>query len=440
MKLHDNQLQLLRHLARFNLMDYLDCLALLDTTGIGDRMALSYTFRSLTKNKYVSKRKDGCVSILAKGRTLFPEVTPLISAGGGAAERRRVMEVSRIAALMERHGIPSFADRQEDGKPYFIPSACWRKIAPGILSTTRFVGMLLAGEHRLAVYDIGDGAMEWQVLAEGSLLYTRHGSYETRATGMLLVCREDAREQAAKNIIRQTMWNRRQPLRECCVERDRPVRWSRSPIKLKAQYGRVYLTTPAMLTLSLDRILGEEVSIQALCEETGGSCPGSQGVGEDIQAWPRRMFVNPACDLLKYVRFFSAVKSYLTSRKHQTTTKRGSRLNSTSTGKTCPSRGCTLRYGKLRRCPPMYTDLNKTLTAIGKCLTAGGRSTVEQLHRMYDLTQWLLSQELAVICDLETYGPNPAGQERLTLAQQHASGRSVSGILTLTLWRNPSPP
>ena len=276
MKLHDNQLQLLRHLARFNLMDYPDCLNLLDTDGTGDRVALSYAFRPLTKNKYVSKRKDGCVSILAKGRALFPEDTPLISAGGGAAERRRVMEVSRMAALMELHNIPAFADRQECDTPYFIPSACWRKIAPGILSTTRFVGMLLAGGHRLAVYDIGDGAMEWQVRAEGSLFYTRHGSYETRATGMLLVCREDAREQAATNIIRQTMWNRRQLLRESCVERDRPVRWSRSPIKLKAQYGRVYLTTPATLTLSLERILGEEGSIQALREETGGVRSGRQ--------------------------------------------------------------------------------------------------------------------------------------------------------------------
>lgn len=315
MNLHDNQLQLLRHLARFNLLSYPDCLDLLDTAGTGDRMALSYTFRPLTKNKYLSKRKDGCVSILVKGRALFPEVTPLISAGGGAAERRRVMEVSRMAALMERHHIPAFADRQEGGEPCFIPSACWRKIAPGILSTTRFVGMLLAGGYRLAVYDIGDGAMEWQVRAEGSLFYTRHGSYKTRATGMLLVCREDAWEQAATNIIRQTMWNRRQLLRDSCVERDRPVRWSRSPIKLKAQYGRVYLTTPTTLALSLKRILGEDGYIQALCEETGGVRPGGQGVGEDVQAWPRRMFVNPACDLLKYVRFFSAVKSYLTSKE-----------------------------------------------------------------------------------------------------------------------------
>ena len=81
----------------------------------------------------------------------------------------------------------------------------------------------------------------------------------------------------------------------------------------------------------------------------------------------------------------------------------------------------------------MYTDLNKTLAAIGKCLPAGGEVTTEQLHRMYDLTQRLLSQELAVICDLETYGPNPAGQERPTLARRHAAGRSVDGIVMLTI-------
>ena len=65
-----------------------------------------------------------------------------------------------MAALMERSGILVSAARQEWNVPYFIPSACWRKIAPGILSTTRFSGMLIAGKRRLAVYDIGDGAME----------------------------------------------------------------------------------------------------------------------------------------------------------------------------------------------------------------------------------------------------------------------------------------
>lgn len=278
--LNENQLKLLRHLSRFNLLDYPSCLDRLNNDGGSDRTALSYAFRLLTKNRYVSKDKRGCVSILAKGRALFPELEPLLSAGGGEQTRQRIMEVSRMAALMERSGILVSADRQEWEAPYFIPSACWRRIAPGILSTTRFTGMLMAGKHRLAVYDIGGGAMEWQVRAEGPLFYTRYGSYETKATGMLLVCRENARVKAARNIIRQTMWNRRRLLREDCTERDRPVRWSRSPIKLKAQYERVYLTTPETLPVSLQRILGEERHLQTLRAKNRGTLSGSQGIGD----------------------------------------------------------------------------------------------------------------------------------------------------------------
>ncbi len=49
MKLHEDQLELLRHLARFHLLSYPDCLELLDTERTGDRTALSYAFRPLTK-------------------------------------------------------------------------------------------------------------------------------------------------------------------------------------------------------------------------------------------------------------------------------------------------------------------------------------------------------------------------------------------------------
>ena len=111
--LNENQLKLLRHLSRFNLLDYPSCLDMLNNDGGIDRTALSYAFRPLTKNRYVSKDKRGCVSILAKGRALFPELEPLLSAGGGEQTRQRIMEVSRMAALMERSGILVSADRQE---------------------------------------------------------------------------------------------------------------------------------------------------------------------------------------------------------------------------------------------------------------------------------------------------------------------------------------
>ena len=99
-KLHYNQELLLAHLAQFNLLSYEDCLELLKMPNQKERRNLSYAFRPLTKNGYVSKSKDGCVSILAKGRALFPEITPLISAGGGEQERKRVMQVSRMAMWM----------------------------------------------------------------------------------------------------------------------------------------------------------------------------------------------------------------------------------------------------------------------------------------------------------------------------------------------------
>ena len=286
---------------------------MLKTEAKTDRMALSYAFRPLTKNGYISKRKDGSVSILAKGRKLFPELEPLISVGGGEAERKRVMAVSRMAMWMDKQGFPPLGEIPDRPGIYFIPSACWRTIAPGILSTTRFVGMLVGCRQKLAVYDVDDGHMEWQVRAEGSLFYTKYGSYETRATGMLLVCREEKRDELAQNIIRQTMWSRKQLLSAQCFERNRPVRWSRSPIKLKAQYEHVYLTTPNWIQKDVWSILREEGLIRRLSGDKGVRL-GEQDAA-DIELWPRRLFVSPATDLLKYVRFFAAVKDSLNSEK-----------------------------------------------------------------------------------------------------------------------------
>ncbi len=307
-KLHSEQINLLMHLARFNLLPYEDCLEMLRTPERTTRRELADAFRPLTRHGYVSRREDGCVSILAKGRRLFSELEPLISVGGGEAEHKRIMEVSCMAVLMEKNAIPSAGQIPETGEACFIPSACWRNIAPGILSTTRFAGMLVGHGQRLAVYDIKDGRMEWQIRAEGSLFYTKYGSYETKATGMLLICREDKREAVAENIIRHTMWNRKQLLRERCVERDRPTRWSRSPIKLKANYYHAYLTTPSLLGESLQRIWSEEDYIEAFCDDDARS---SDPQSCDVDLWPRRLFVNPATDLLKFVYFFAAVKGQM---------------------------------------------------------------------------------------------------------------------------------
>lgn len=307
MKLHENQLKLIKHLIRFNLLDYQDCLKLLDTENTGDNVALSYAFRPLTKNNYISKNKNGCVSILAKGRALFPKIKPLISTGGGEREKKRIMQISRMAMFMESNGIPVKNEIIDCGDTYFIPSPCWRKIATGILSTTRFIGMLINDDKKYAVYDIGDGRMDWQVRAESSLFYTRFSSYETSADGMIMICDEEKRMTVAENIIRQTMWNRKQLMKSHYAERDRPVKYSHSPIKLRTQYNHVYLTTPSKFYDDLYEIINEEYNMFRCCKGNESHEPKQC----DMEDWPYRYFFNPAFDLLKFVYFFSAVKSVL---------------------------------------------------------------------------------------------------------------------------------
>ncbi len=196
----------------------------------------------MTKHKYLGKNDEGIVTVLKKGRELFPELKPLVAIAGLKKSRERVMQVCRIDAMMEKIGVTISAEVPEDDTPCFIPSACWKKIAPGILSTTRFIGMLLIYGMKYAVYDIGDGSMEWQLRAEASLFYWKYGSFETKADGMILICQDGLREKVAQQIIRQTMWNRRTLLKDRYAETDKPQRYSQSPIKLRTQYEHVYLT------------------------------------------------------------------------------------------------------------------------------------------------------------------------------------------------------
>ena len=311
--LKDNQEILIRHLIRFHILDYESCLQVLDTENTGDKVALSYVFRPLTKQKYIIKDKDGIVSILKKGKELFSNEAPLISIGGGKQNQKRILQVSRVAALLEKNGVEISGKLRSRNVPYFIPSACWREIAPGILSTTRFAGMLLAYGKKYAVYDIGDGTMEWQVRAETSLFYRKYGSYETKADGMILICDDGKRDEIAERIIRQTMWSRKTLLKERYTETNKPIRYSRSPIKLRTQYRRVYLTTPSRLRTSLQRIYDEEQTIASTIPDAEICYDRSCG---DVQVWPMWYYLNPAFDLLKFVYFFSETKEKIQRKEH----------------------------------------------------------------------------------------------------------------------------
>lgn len=313
MKLHDNQQNLIRHLIRFNILSYEDCLSFLDTENTGDMIAMSYTFRPLTKNGYVVKNRDGVVAVLQKGRNLFPDEFPLISVATHGKSQLRVMQVSKVCMWMEKIGVPVSGELLDTEEPYFIPSARWRNIAKGILSTTRFTGMLIAYDKKYAVYDIGDGTMEWQLRAESSLFYYRYGSFETKADGMIMICDDGKRNEIAKQIIRQTMWARKALLKDWYAETNKPVRYSRSPIKLRTQYEHVYLTTPKLLSDSLDLIYDEDYYIENAV--IGGCRMNTPKLG-DVEVYPKRYYINPTFDILKLVYFFSEVKADIEAALH----------------------------------------------------------------------------------------------------------------------------
>jgi len=302
---------LLQHLAQFEVLDYPSCLRMLDEDGKCDRVKMSYAFRPLTKNKYVVKRKDGSVRILTKGRALFPDIEALVTVNGSAPGMRRAETVSRVAMYLTEQEIYSYAEEQDEA--CFIPSACWRKIRDGILSTTRFAGILFLREHRLAVYDIGDGNIEWQMKAEHSLFYRNRGDYATRATGMLLICDDDKRLKIAERIIRTTMWHRKQLIgRGSAQEHERSVRYVKAPIRLAHYFERVYLTTPNTLEQSLHAIFDENDVIEHHRDGNHKSNEPSQG---DYEIYPMRYFVNTTTDLLKYVYYFATMKDQIEFRR-----------------------------------------------------------------------------------------------------------------------------
>ena len=89
--MHQNQEELIKHLCRYNVLSYEDCLHLLDPYELATPVERSYIFRPLTKQGYLKKHRDGAVTILAKGRGLFPEIEPLIATGGGRQNTEQMM-------------------------------------------------------------------------------------------------------------------------------------------------------------------------------------------------------------------------------------------------------------------------------------------------------------------------------------------------------------
>jgi hypothetical protein len=268
------QINLLVHLKRFSVANQATCLLVLDTDNTRDKEKLLYSLRPLVKNGYISQRKDRLYGLLHKGMELVSHIKPILTIGGTFDSRRRISEVSHMAALLGRYGIPTHTEIPPEGRNCFIPSAKWRKLREGLLSTTRFLGILFCDNHRLAVYHIGDGEYEWQLRAECSLHYQRYNGGGTHLTGILLVCGDGLAVDIGKRIVRRTLWERNTLLERAIDSKTGPVRYARVPIRARVDYKHVYLAEEAEI-MDVLRIAGQDdAMLEAFSQELGGHIGG----------------------------------------------------------------------------------------------------------------------------------------------------------------------
>jgi len=274
--------------------------------GVGDKRTFDiytggdsgYVTRPLIRYGYIRKCDDGYYGITYKGRCCAEADEAIIKPGSSKNSREKAAKTGYVCALFYMNGIFLSAEVW-DWQKYFILSRHWRKIRTSIISTTRFIGMLFYKGLKLAVYLIEDEKMEWQLYAEGSLFFRTYGSQETRADGMLMICPNNA-PRIAEKIIRHTMWERRRLItNNFGYENDKPVRYAKSPIRIKTDYQMVLLTDPEDLISTLETIAGiRNIKLDYL-KELGGQFEEFRTC--EIVNGNDEYCINPQNDLLKFV-------------------------------------------------------------------------------------------------------------------------------------------
>jgi len=301
------QEHVLWHLGNFSVAEKDICLMFLSA---GNREKPEYGLRTLKRWGYVVQRKDGLYGITAKGLAYIDRDRGWLMCGGNQEARRRLAKTSRVAALLAQRNIyPSHAVPKDD-RATFIPSQIWRTIREGITSTARFNGMLFFSGKRLVVYHIGDGNMDWQMFGERSLFFHNYGKYDDRATGMLLICDNGIGPEVAENIIRNTISRRKRLLSNPgggFYETNKPQRYARSPIRLHDQYSRAFLTEEQDIASTLHYIKIEDSIVQEYARIFGGTVASSKCFW-DTENYPKRVVLNTANDLLKYLYLFAYIK------------------------------------------------------------------------------------------------------------------------------------
>jgi len=305
------QIELLVHLKKFSVANQAACLRVLDTGKTQQEEKLLYSLRPLVKNKYISRRKDGLYSLLGAGQEWTEHIQPLLKSGGDCHGRKRVNQVSHMAALLGWYGIPTAAVYPSEGQNCFIPSAIWRTVRSGLISTTRFLGILFYRGMRLAVYNIGDGNYEWQSWAECSLHFHHYGTRETRATGILLVCDDGLGIELGKKIVRNTLRHRDRLLRSWHTRRESDKRCpyaTTTPVRVRAEYQHAYLAEQSQIMEILNRAAVGRTIFRNMHQRLGVPLP--RLIEEYVHRKPERHYINISQDLLALAFFCKIVQEY----------------------------------------------------------------------------------------------------------------------------------
>jgi len=291
------QSKLLIHLKQYGVADRETCNLFVDDNAL----------RPLLRYKYISYH-DWVYRLLKKGSEETVHIQPLVTVNGNTSVIERALKTSRLAALFVKMGIQSAGVLRNN---VFIPSPKWREIRKGVTSTAMFNGVLCRGDMRLVIYDIGAGDAPWQAFAETSLFYQKY-AYQTRATGMILVCDGDPIK-IAEQILRYTISNRKALMKRTKLESDKKWSYSTGPIRLRPNYEKVYITDKSGLAETLELAINAQKLTDYFNNyyvENFNGVKNTYDRGEgDVEVGETRYFIDVHGDLLKFALLYNTVKN-----------------------------------------------------------------------------------------------------------------------------------
>ncbi len=152
------------------------------------------SIRRLIADKKLNYRTDELYSLKKKVIDTYFDIEPYYTVNGNPSVRKRLAEVSRIAASMFAKGA---AYNYYQDRISFACSTVWKALNPAVSSTSRFAGVLNLCKERYAVYDVSDEFLSWHLHAEESLFTETPPERKLSLDGVIML--------TTKNVLEQTI-------------------------------------------------------------------------------------------------------------------------------------------------------------------------------------------------------------------------------------------